>query len=68
MDGALKRLIGHMGASLVSAARMCATSPAAQLGLADRGRIAPGQRADLAILDHDLRPVATYVAGVAWSG
>jgi N-acetylglucosamine-6-phosphate deacetylase len=68
MDGALRRLVGHMGASLVAAARMCATSPAAQLGLADRGRLAAGQRADLAILDHDLRPVGTYVAGVAWKG
>ncbi len=68
MDGALRRLVSHMGASLVAAARMCATSPAAQLGLSDRGRLAAGQRADLAILDHDLHPVGTYVAGVAWKG
>jgi N-acetylglucosamine-6-phosphate deacetylase len=67
MDGALRQLVSHMGASLVAAARMCATSPAAQLGLSDRGRIAVGQRADLAILDHDLHPVGTYVAGVAWN-
>ena len=68
MDGALRRLVGQMGVSLVAAARMCASSPAAQLGLADRGRLAVGQRADLAVLDHDLHPVATYVAGVAWLG
>ena len=68
MDGALRRLVGQMGASLVVAARMCATSPAAQLGLSDRGRLAAGQRADLAILDHDLHPIGTYVAGVAWKG
>jgi N-acetylglucosamine-6-phosphate deacetylase len=67
MDGALRRLVAQMGVSLVAAARMCASSPAAQLGLADRGRLAIGQRADLAVLDHDLRPVGTYVAGVAWS-
>jgi N-acetylglucosamine-6-phosphate deacetylase len=66
MDGALRQLVRYMGASLVAAARMCATSPAAQLGLSDRGSIAVGRRADLAVLDHDLHPVGTYVAGVAW--
>ena len=68
MDGAFRRLIQQWGLSLVAAARLCATTPATQLGLDDRGRIAPGQRADLAVLDHDLRPVRTFVAGIASEG
>ncbi len=68
MDGAFRRLIQQWGLSLVAAARLCATTPATQLGLDDRGRIAAGQRADLAVLDHDLRPVRTFVAGIASAG
>ena len=68
MDGAFRRLIQQCGLSLTAAAKLCATTPATQLGLDDRGRIAPGLRADLAILDHDLRPVRTFVAGIAWAG
>jgi N-acetylglucosamine-6-phosphate deacetylase len=48
----------------VAAARLCASTPAAQLGLTDRGRLEIGRRADLAVLDHDLRPVATFIRGV----
>lgn len=43
----------------------CATAvPAAVLGLADRGSIRPGGRADFSLLDQDFAVVATYVAGV----
>jgi N-acetylglucosamine-6-phosphate deacetylase len=68
MDGAFRRLVQQWGLSLVAAARLCASTPAAQLGLADRGRLAPGQRADLVVLDHDLNPIRTFVHGVAWAG
>jgi N-acetylglucosamine-6-phosphate deacetylase len=64
MDGAFKRLVSQWGLSLVAAARLCASTPAAQLGLADRGRLDVGLRADLAVLDRDLRPVATFIRGV----
>jgi N-acetylglucosamine-6-phosphate deacetylase len=64
MDGAFKRLVSQWGLSLVAAARLCASTPAAQLGLTDRGRLEIGRRADLAVLDHDLRPVATFIRGV----
>ena len=54
MDGALEdgwwAIIGCVAGG--RRARMCATTPAAQLGLTDRGRLAAGQRADLAVLDH----------------
>jgi N-acetylglucosamine-6-phosphate deacetylase len=64
MDVAFKRLVSQWGLSLVVAARLCASTPAAQLGLADRGRLEVGRRADLAVLDHDLRPVSTFIRGI----
>ena len=57
-------LVAHMARfGLQEAATMASLVPAQLLGLADRGRIAPGFRADLAVLDLELRPVATYVEG-----
>ena len=38
MDGAFRVLMSRMGASLVDAAYMCATTPARQLGLTGRAR------------------------------
>jgi len=43
--------------------RMCSTTPAAAIGVADIGSIAPGKWADLAILTRDLRVTQTYLAG-----
>lgn len=48
---------------LPEAAGMASLVPARLLGLGDRGRVAPGYRADLAVLDRELRPRATLVAG-----
>lgn len=56
----VRRMARH---GLREAAAMASLVPARLLGLADRGRIAPGFRADLAFLDRDLRPLATVVAG-----
>ena len=64
MDGAFRVLIGRMGASLVDAAYMCATTPARQLGLTRTGEIAVGMAADLAVLTKDFQVVATYVDGM----
>jgi N-acetylglucosamine-6-phosphate deacetylase len=50
---------------LPAAATMASLTPARLLGLEDRGRLAPGYRADLAILDGDLEPLETLVAGKA---
>jgi N-acetylglucosamine-6-phosphate deacetylase len=66
MDGAFRMLVQQVGLPITAAARLCATTPAAQLGLTDRGRIEAGQLADLAVLDDELRPVATFLAGVLW--
>jgi N-acetylglucosamine-6-phosphate deacetylase len=48
---------------LPEAAQMASLVPASLLGLGDRGRLAPGFRADLAVLDQDLRPLKTIVRG-----
>ena len=48
---------------LQEAATMASLVPAQVLGLSDRGRLHPGFRADLAILDASFRPLETVVAG-----
>lgn len=50
MDGALRTLLG-LGLSLAEAARRVSTIPADYLGEAERGRIALGLPADLAVVD-----------------
>ncbi len=50
---------------LAEAATMASLVPARLLGLADRGRVAPGFRADLALLGRDFTPLGTYVEGEA---
>ena len=67
MDGAFRVLMTRMGASLVDAAYVCATTPARQLGLTRTGEIAVGMAADLAVLTKDFQVAATYVEG-AMSG
>lgn len=63
MDGAFRMLVRQVGLNTVQAAQLCSTTPAAELGLADAGAIAAGRRADLAVLDGDLRVTRTYVGG-----
>jgi N-acetylglucosamine-6-phosphate deacetylase len=48
---------------LAEAAAMASLVPARLLDLADRGRVAPGFRADLAVLGRDFTPLGTYVEG-----
>jgi N-acetylglucosamine-6-phosphate deacetylase len=53
---------------LREAATMASLVPARVLGLSDRGRLVPGHRADLAVLDSHLRPLKTVVGGkVVWA-
>jgi N-acetylglucosamine-6-phosphate deacetylase len=42
---------------------MASLVPAQVLGLSDRGRLAVGHRADLAVLTPDLEPLCTIVGG-----
>ena len=51
MDGALSNVVTHCAVSLSDAVSAASTTPARLLGLADRGAIEPGRRADLVALD-----------------
>lgn len=69
LDAALGLVVHRVGVSLVEAVRAASTTPAALLGLHDRGALAPGRRADLAALDPiTLRCTATWVGGVQVHG
>ena len=63
MDAAFRMLVSEAGLPLVDAARMCATTPARQLGLGERGRLARGHVADLVLLDEALRVVQVWIGG-----
>jgi N-acetylglucosamine-6-phosphate deacetylase len=63
MDAAVRHVVG-LGVPLARAAEMAATVPCEVLGLADRGRIEPGRRADLVALDRETLAVrAVWIGG-----
>ncbi len=62
----VKRMATRFG--LAEAAQMASLTPTTLLGLTDRGRLAPGFRADLAVLADDLTPLETLIGGKrAWA-
>jgi N-acetylglucosamine-6-phosphate deacetylase len=64
MAGAVKNAIELLGVDEAAAMRMASLNPASFLGLDhELGRIAPGQRADLVLLDDDGRARATWIGG-----
>jgi N-acetylglucosamine-6-phosphate deacetylase len=63
MDGAFRMLAHDLKLSLSDASRLCSTTAAEELGLAEYGSIAIGKTADLVVLTRDLRVLQTYVAG-----
>ncbi len=67
MIDAVRNATTLAGAPLNTALRMASALPAAFLNLSDRGRIAPGYRADLVLLSGSLEILATCVEG-AWTG
>jgi N-acetylglucosamine-6-phosphate deacetylase len=58
----LRRAV-RAGVPLTAAVRAATLTPARAVGLDDRGAIAPGLRADLCVLDADLRPAFVLRAG-----
>jgi N-acetylglucosamine-6-phosphate deacetylase len=62
MDQALRNFMS-LGLDLAAAATRLSTWPAAYLGLEDRGRIVPGARADLVVVDGAGRLLAVYGEG-----
>jgi N-acetylglucosamine-6-phosphate deacetylase len=66
MATAVRNAVSLLGLELAEAARMASEYPAAFLGLeGELGRIAAGYRANLALLDDDLRVSRTWIEGVA---
>jgi N-acetylglucosamine-6-phosphate deacetylase len=63
MDAALRNLVDTVGLTLQDASRRVSTFAADHLGLQDRGRLAPGAWADLAIVDRDLQVQQVWVEG-----
>lgn len=60
---AVRHLMAFTGCALSDALATVTTTPAKVLGLEEYGRIAPGSRADLALLNDDLQVDLTLVAG-----
>jgi N-acetylglucosamine-6-phosphate deacetylase len=64
MAGAVRNAVALLGLSLAEASRMASRNPAEFLGLGDVvGRIAPGYRGDLVLLDDGLQVLDTWIAG-----
>jgi N-acetylglucosamine-6-phosphate deacetylase len=63
LDRAIQVCVERAGIPLADALEMASATPAALLGLDDAGRIAPGARADLVVLDAGLHAIGTMVAG-----
>ena len=65
MNEAVRNMCRLTGASRAQALRMAATTPAEALGLGQElGRIAPGMRASITLLSHDLEACGTIVDGL----
>ncbi|HUS44290.1 MAG TPA: N-acetylglucosamine-6-phosphate deacetylase [Ilumatobacteraceae bacterium] len=67
LDRAVRNLMAYTGCSLADALATVTSTPADLLGLADRGRIRVGARADLTIVDPAGNLQRTIIAGeTAW--
>ncbi|SDL65342.1 N-acetylglucosamine-6-phosphate deacetylase [Halarsenatibacter silvermanii] len=63
MNQALKNIISFADLDLTEACKLVSTEPASLLGLKDRGRLMPGNRADIAVLDENLDVRMTFLGG-----
>ena len=63
MASAVRNAVSMLDLPLVDAIRMASANPADFLALRDVGRIAPGQRANLVLLDEKLEARATWIDG-----
>ena len=64
MASAVRNAVNLLGLDLLDASRMASGNPAQFLGLGDLlGRIAPGYRADLVLLDDGLGVLDTWIGG-----
>ena len=65
MATAVRNTVGMLGVPMAEALRMGSTNPADFLDLRDVGRLAPGQRANLVLLDDELQVRGTWIDGEA---
>jgi len=63
MDQAARNLLAFSDCAPEDAIHATSTAPAEVLGDRSRGRLVPGARADLVLLDDDAEVVATLVGG-----
>lgn len=63
MASAVRLAVTCCGATLSDALRMASLIPSRYLGLSDRGHFRVGARADIVVLDENLRPTATFISG-----
>jgi len=63
MASAVRNAVHMLNLPLAEAVRMATRNPAEFLALEDVGRMAPGQRANLVLLDDELRPLETWIDG-----
>jgi N-acetylglucosamine-6-phosphate deacetylase len=65
MATAVRNAVEALDLPLAAALHMASRAPAEFLGLGDRlGRVAPGYRANLVLLDDGLRVIRTWIDGV----
>jgi N-acetylglucosamine-6-phosphate deacetylase len=65
MDAAIRNVIRWCNVSIVDAIYMASTTPAEAMGWDDySGRLRAGYEADIAVLDRNLQPFATWIHGV----
>jgi N-acetylglucosamine-6-phosphate deacetylase len=68
MDGAVRNCVDTCGIPLAAVIDAAATTPARLLGLADRGALVAGHRADVVALSPTLQVTAVWVEGhAAWT-
>lgn len=66
MAAAVRNAVSMLGLDLVEAARMASETPAEFLGLGhELGRIAPGYRANLVLVDEEIKVRKTWIEGMA---
>jgi N-acetylglucosamine-6-phosphate deacetylase len=63
MASAVRNAVKLLGLPLAEALRMASANPADFLALRDVGRIAPGQRANFALLDDECQVLKTWIDG-----
>jgi N-acetylglucosamine-6-phosphate deacetylase len=63
LDQAVRNVVAWTGLDVAAACRMASTVPARVLGLENKGRLAPGCDADLALFDEQLGLQATFREG-----